>query len=89
MPWTPHEGGWERFAAAVDALPRLIPDEVLTGFHLCYGTFPEWPMYEARDMAVLVRMANYAAPRPAARSTGCTWPARASCAGRTSGSSAR
>jgi len=23
-------------------------------------TFPEWPMYEARDMALLVRMANYA-----------------------------
>ncbi len=31
------------------------------GYHLCYGTFPEWPMYEARDYGVLVRMANYAA----------------------------
>jgi hypothetical protein len=60
VPWAPREGGWERFAAAVDALPRLIPDEVLAGYHLCYGTNPEWPMYEARDMAVLVRMANYA-----------------------------
>jgi hypothetical protein len=27
---------------------------------LCYGTFPEWPMYEARDMGLLVRMANFA-----------------------------
>jgi hypothetical protein len=45
----------------VDTLPGLVPAEVLTGFHLCYGTFPEWPMYEARDMGVLVRMANYAA----------------------------
>src|SRR5260370_1246103 len=60
VPWAPHEGGWERFAAAVDALPRLIPDDVLVGYHLCYGTNPEWPMYEARDMSVLVRMANYA-----------------------------
>jgi hypothetical protein len=60
VPWTPHQGGWERFAAAVDVLPRLVPDEVLVGYHLCYGTNPEWPMYEARDMAVLVRMANYA-----------------------------
>jgi hypothetical protein len=37
------------------------------GLHLCYGTFPEWPMYEARDMGLLVRMANHAvasAPRP-------------------------
>lgn len=38
----------------------MIPDEVLVGYHLCYGTFPEWPMYEARDYAVLVRMANFA-----------------------------
>jgi hypothetical protein len=41
-------------------LTRLIPDDVLVGYHLCYGTFPEWPMYEARDYAVLVRMANFA-----------------------------
>lgn len=54
------DGAWERFAAAVDLLPRLVPEEVLVGYHLCYGTFPEWPMYEARDMSVLVRMANYA-----------------------------
>ncbi len=53
-------GAWDRFAAAVDRLPRLIPADVLVGYHLCYGTFPEWPMYEARDMGVLVRMANYA-----------------------------
>jgi hypothetical protein len=58
--WTPRQGGWERFTAAVDVLPRLVPGEVLVGYHLCYGTNPEWPMYEARDMAVLVRMANYA-----------------------------
>jgi len=54
------DGAWERFTAAVDRLPRLVPGEVLVGYHLCYGTFPEWPMYEARDMGVLVRMANYA-----------------------------
>ena len=41
-------------------LTRLIPEEVLVGYHLCYGTFPEWPMYEARDYGVLVRMANFA-----------------------------
>jgi len=59
LPWAAGDG-WERFAAAVDTLPRLVPDEALVGYHLCYGTFPEWPMYEARDMSVLVRMANYA-----------------------------
>ena len=54
------DGAWRRFTDAVDRLPRLVPRETLVGYHLCYGTFPEWPMYEARDMSVLVRMANYA-----------------------------
>ena len=57
--WT-SEGAWERFAGPVTRLTRLIPDEALVGYHLCYGTFPEWPMYEARDMDLLVRMANFA-----------------------------
>jgi hypothetical protein len=59
LSWTAGDA-WERFAAAVDRLPRLVPEQTLVGYHLCYGTFPEWPMYEARDMGVLVRMANYA-----------------------------
>jgi hypothetical protein len=58
LAWTA-PGAWERFAGPVSRLTRLIPDEVLVGYHLCYGTFPEWPMYEARDMGLLVRMANY------------------------------
>ncbi len=33
---------------------------MLVGYHFCYGTFPEWPMYEARDMGLIVRMANHA-----------------------------
>lgn len=57
--WAP-EGAWERFAGPVTRLTRLIPEETLVGYHFCYGTFPEWPMYEARDMALLVRMANFA-----------------------------
>jgi hypothetical protein len=59
LAWTP-EGAWERFAGPVTRLTRLIPAGALVGYHLCYGTFPEWPMYEARDMALLVRMANFA-----------------------------
>jgi hypothetical protein len=57
------DGAWERFAGPVERLTRLIPEEVLVGYHLCYGTFPEWPMYEARDMSLLVRMANHAVAR--------------------------
>jgi hypothetical protein len=59
LAWT-SEGAWERFAGPVTRLTRLIPAETLVGYHLCYGTFPEWPMYEARDMDLLVRMANFA-----------------------------
>jgi hypothetical protein len=59
LAWTT-EGAWERFAGPVTRLTRLIPEDVLVGYHLCYGTFPEWPMYEAQDMSVLVRMANFA-----------------------------
>jgi hypothetical protein len=59
LAWTAGDA-WERFAGPVSRLTRLIPEEVLVGYHLCYGTFPEWPMYEAQDLSVLVRMANFA-----------------------------
>jgi hypothetical protein len=60
LAWTPDDGAWERFAGPASRLTRLIPEDVLVGYHLCYGTFPEWPMYEAQDMGVMVRMANHA-----------------------------
>jgi hypothetical protein len=59
LAWTA-PGAWERFIGPVDRLTRLIPEEVLVGYHLCYGTLPEWPMFEARDLSLAVRMANYA-----------------------------
>jgi hypothetical protein len=59
LAWT-SEGAWERFAGPVSRLTPQIPEDVLVGYHLCYGTFPEWPMYEARDLGLLVRMANHA-----------------------------
>jgi hypothetical protein len=59
LAWTA-EGAWERYAGPVARLTPQIPEEVMLGYHFCYGTFPEWPMYEARDIGLLVRMANYA-----------------------------
>jgi hypothetical protein len=58
LAWMP-SGAWERFATEVPRLCGLIPEEILVGYHLCYGTFPEWPMFEARDMSLAVRMANF------------------------------
>ena len=51
---------WERFTGPLSRMTRVIPEDALVGYHLCYGTFPEWPMFEARDMSLLVRMANFA-----------------------------
>ena len=59
LSWTDGDG-WERFAGPVRRITRLIQEETLVGYHLCYGTFPSWPMHEARDLELLVRMANYA-----------------------------
>jgi hypothetical protein len=59
LAWT-SDGAWERFTGPVTRLTRLVPEDVLVGYHLCYGTFPEWPMFEARDLGLLVQMANYA-----------------------------
>jgi hypothetical protein len=60
LAWT-SDGAWERFAGPVERLTRLVPGEALVGYHLCYGTFPMWPMHEPRDLDLLVRMANHAA----------------------------
>ena len=54
-------GAWERFAGPVRRMSKDIPEDVLVGYHLCYGTFPEWPMREAQDMKNIVDMANYCA----------------------------
>jgi hypothetical protein len=59
LPWTA-DGAWERFTGPVARIANLVPEEVLAGYHLCYGTYPDWPMYEARDLSLLVRMANHA-----------------------------
>jgi hypothetical protein len=62
LAWTAGDA-WERFAGPAARLTPQIPEDVLVGYHLCYGTFPEWPMYETRDLSVLVRMANHAVER--------------------------
>jgi hypothetical protein len=57
--WTAGDA-WERFIGPVQRLTSQIPEEVLVGYHLCYGTLPAWPMHEPHDMSLLVRMANFA-----------------------------
>jgi hypothetical protein len=54
------DDAWERFTGPVERLTPHVPEEALVGYHLCHGTFPEWPMFEARDTSLTVRMANHA-----------------------------
>jgi len=35
-----------------------IPEEVLMGYHICYGTWGGWPMTEVEDIGFCVRLAN-------------------------------
>lgn len=58
--WTDPENAWRRFIDSSSTLSPQVPEEVLLGYHLCYGTLPEWPMFEARDMGLLVKMAHKA-----------------------------
>lgn len=60
LTWMDSEGSWDRFAGPTTRITRLIPEEAYVGYHFCYGTFPSWPMHEAKDMELLVRMSNYA-----------------------------
>lgn len=58
--WMPKEKAWERYTDFLTPLGQAVPEEALLGYHLCYGTFPQWPMYEADDMGLVVQMANAA-----------------------------
>lgn len=53
----------ERFARYTSAdylapMTRILPDEAMMGFHLCYGTWGGWPIGEVKDLDFCVRLAN-------------------------------
>jgi hypothetical protein len=87
LAWTGR--GWERFAGPVTRLTRLIPRRSWSATTCATGRSPSgrctrrgtwrcwcgWPTSRSRIRAE--------------RSTGCTWPARATCAARTAASSGR
>ncbi len=39
-------------------MTETIPEEVLVGYHLCYGTWGGWPIGEVKDIGFCVRLAN-------------------------------
>jgi hypothetical protein len=56
--WTPTQGAWKRLIDPVKHASKMVPQTITTGYHLCYGTLGGWPMKEAKDMTLSVRMAN-------------------------------
>ena len=59
-PWSPPEGRFERNVAPIWRLSHDIPDEVMLGHHLCYGTLGGWPMVSPKDLSIAVKYANAA-----------------------------
>lgn len=49
---------WFTSPEYVAPLSQTIPDEVLVGYHLCFGTWGGWPIGEVLDIGLCVRLAN-------------------------------
>lgn len=62
-PWNPKGSAEEKFAqhtaaSYVAPLTEPIPPQVLCGYHICLGTWPQVPFASARDLSFVVRVAN-------------------------------
>ena len=51
---------FERFAGYISRLSPRIPESVLLGMHLCYGDLEHTHLFEPKDLAIVVKMANLA-----------------------------
>jgi hypothetical protein len=58
LPYLPREGAFERNVAQVGRLVPGIPETVMLGFHLCFGTLGGWPCFEPEDLSMPVRFTN-------------------------------
>ena len=70
LPWSPQtslEEKWQRHLGDMEHLSRDIPDDVVLGYHFCFGTWGGWPKSVAPDASVCVRLANEAVLRAGRR----------------------
>ena len=65
-PWQPEGDRLERFSWSVAELSAAVPEPVMLGLHLCYGSFVEQHLVEPADLETCVALAN-AAVRGAGR----------------------
>jgi hypothetical protein len=57
----------QRHSRQLDELWKGIPDEVLYGYHWCYGTRGGWPMTAMEDLSLCVSLSNEAVKRAGRR----------------------
>ena len=57
----------ERHSRQLDELWKGIPDDVLLGYHWCYGTRGGWPMTAMEDLSLCVALSNEAISRAGRR----------------------
>lgn len=70
LAWSPQtslDEKWQRHLGDMDHLSADIPEDVVLGYHFCFGTWGGWPKSEAPDMSVCVRLANEAVVRAGRR----------------------
>lgn len=58
--WTPKGDKFERLTSAIPRLSAHIPEQVLLGYHFCYGTLGGWPIIPLKSLDWCVRLANAA-----------------------------
>ncbi|MGH7908165.1 MAG: hypothetical protein ACREP6_16210 [Candidatus Binataceae bacterium] len=58
--YLPREQILERHIAPIRNLSPQIPEQVMLGYHLCFGTLGGWPMTAPRDLNLSVEFANAA-----------------------------
>ena len=58
IPGFPAEGAVERSLNQFRTLSPLIPEPVMLGYHLCFGTLGGWPRFAPADLSATVALAN-------------------------------
>jgi hypothetical protein len=62
LPWAPERSADEKWAwhlADIAPLAAAVPDDVVLGYHLCFGTWGGWPHTPGlHDLGICVRLAN-------------------------------
>jgi hypothetical protein len=58
VPGFPAEGAVERNLDQFRKLSPLVPEEVMLGYHFCFGTLGGWPRFTPADLSATVALAN-------------------------------